>query len=288
VKAAINPQHIVLFHYFRRFLVEAAKAGIDVAPLKGAHLVTSVYPGDVDRGAMADVDFLVRPADLARAGALLEEMGFYRRHEEDAGHALHEVSYYFDVGPERHFMFEAHQYLFEPIRFPLDHEGIWRRSAASDFDGAPCRRLAAEDHYVHIVFHAVLERLAPLGKALRDLELLVRHGDTDPDLVVERAREWRTTRAVWLLTNLVGASAPELGLERIVRALAPPRAVSAALELIVPRGRTKTRLSPLHHRLQAAILWPMIFDSPLQVARLATTHPYARFWVENTRSKLGL
>ena len=136
------------------------------------------------------------------------------------------MSYYFDVGPERDFMFEAHLYLFEPIRFPLDYEGLWRRSAASDFDGAPCRRLAPEDHYVHIVFHAALERLDPSDKALQDLELLVRHGDVDLDLVMERAREWRTTRAVWLLTKLVDASAPELGLERIVRALAPPRAVT--------------------------------------------------------------
>ena len=287
MSAVINPQHVVLFHYFRRFLVEADKVGIDVAPLKGAHLLTSVYPGDVDRGVMSDVDFLVRPAQFAKAGALLEEMGFYRRHEEDAGHAAHEVSYYFDVAPGRHFMFEAHQHLFEPMRFPVDHEAIWRRSAASELDGAPCRRLAPEDHYVHIAFHAVLHRLMSLERTLRDLELLVRHGDADLDLVVERAREWRTTRAVWLVTKLVDASAPELGLARIALALAPPRAARAALELIVPQGRAETRLSHLHHRWQAALLWPIVFDSPLQVARLVATHPYARYWVGELRSKIG-
>jgi hypothetical protein len=288
MKSMVNPQHIVLFHHFRRFLVEAEKAKIDVAPLKGAHLVTSVYPSDVDRGVMSDVDFLVRPVHFAKAGALLEEMGFYRKHEEDAGHAMHEVSYYFDVGPERRFMFEAHQYLCEPVRFPLDHEGIWRRSAASDFDGVPCRRLAPEDHYAHIVLHGVLERLTHIGKVLQDLEMLVRHGNVDLNLVVERAREWRLTRAVWLLTRLVDASAPELGLAMVVRALAPPKAVRAALDFAVSKGRTETRFSHLHYSLQAAFIWSLILDSPLQVARLATTHPYARYCVGNVRSKLGI
>ncbi|MCK9462686.1 MAG: nucleotidyltransferase family protein [Proteobacteria bacterium] len=277
MSAAINPQHVVLFHHFRRFLVEAAKAGLDAAPLKGAHLVTSVYPADADRGVMADVDFLVRPEQFERAGSLLEGLGFYRKPLEEAGRATHERAYYLDVGGGRHIMFEAHRHLFDPVRFPLDHEGLWRRSAASEFDGAPCRRLAPEDHYVHIVFHDTLHRLTSLGRTLRDLELLARHGDADLDLIIYRAREWRLTRAVWLLTKRVDASAPELGLSRIVRELAPARSVRAALELVVPEGRTETRLSRLHHRLQAALLWPLILDSPLQAARLAITHPYVRY-----------
>jgi hypothetical protein len=276
----------MLFHHFRRFLVEAGKAEIDVAPIKGAHLVTSVYPDDVDRGVMADVDFFVRPEHYAKACALLEEMGFYRRPEETAQQPMHEASYY--VGNEHHIMFEPHQYFFEPQRFPLDHEAVWRRSAVSDFDGAPCRRLAPEDHYVQIIFHETVHCLISIERAVRDLEMLVRHGDLNLDLVVERAREWRLTRAVWLLTRLVDASGPELGLSRIVRELAPPRSVQAALEFIVPLGLTETRFSHLHHRWQAALLWPLIFDSPLQVVRLAMTHPYARYCVGNVRSKLGI
>ena len=277
MNTAINPQHVVLFHHFRRFLVEAGKAGLDVAPLKGAHLVTSVYPADVDRGVMADVDFLVRPEHYAKACAILEEMGFYRSPEETAQQPVHEASYYLDVGNGHHVMFEPHRYFFEPQRFPLDHEAVWRRSAASDFDGAPCRRLSPEDHYVQIVFHETVHCLISLERTVRDLELLVRHGDVDRDLIIYRAREWRLTRAVWLLTKRVDASAPELGLSRIVRELAPPRSVQAALDFAVPIICKEARFSYFRHRLKAAVLWPLIFDSPLQVARLAMTHPYVRF-----------
>jgi hypothetical protein len=74
-----NPQHIILFHHFRRLLEAAANEGIDVVPLKGAHLLTSVYPDDEDRGVMSDVDFLVRKQDWTRTLELMIELGFERR-----------------------------------------------------------------------------------------------------------------------------------------------------------------------------------------------------------------
>ena len=273
---ACNPQHIILLHHFRRFLEKAHEAGIDAAPLKGAHLVSGVYPADVDRGMMADVDFLVRPEHFAGARRILEELGFYRE-AKPPSHPTHEESLYLDITADRRIMFEVHEYLFHPARFPIDHEAIWRRSTASDFDGAPCRRLAPEDNYAHIAFHATVHRLMSLKRALADLEFMLRRGNVDPELVVERAREWRVTRAVWLLTRLLDADCPDLELAAMIGELAPPPPVGAALDFLVPRGGDRTRLSRLHHRAQAALLWPLVFDSPLQLARLVVNHPCVRY-----------
>ena len=75
----INPQYVVLFHHFRHFLKEASEKKIDVAPLKGAHLLTAVYGNDKDRDMLADVDFLVRPSEWDPVTKLLLNMGFERR-----------------------------------------------------------------------------------------------------------------------------------------------------------------------------------------------------------------
>ncbi|MCP4600035.1 MAG: nucleotidyltransferase family protein [Proteobacteria bacterium] len=280
-----NPQYVVLFHHFRRFLTAAADVGIDVAPLKGAHLLTSIYPNDEDRGMLADVDFLVRPEHFEKAGELLEELGFYHGEEHFPEVSQHEAAYYFDIDDDRSIMFEVHCFLFDPIRFPIDHNGLWARSERSDFEGIPCRRLAPEDHFVHIAFHAGLHRLMILERTLRDIELLVRNGRLDLDAVVTRAREWKTTRVVWLILKLVDKACPDLGLGSFARRLAPALPIRTALGLLVPDGSTSTRLSGMHHRLQAGLLWMWIFDSPVQVARFVVTHPFARQVVAKTFPK---
>ena len=66
-----DPHQILLFHHLRRVFVAAHERGIDMAPLKGAHLVTSVYPDDEDRGHLADVDFLTRERDWERICGLM-------------------------------------------------------------------------------------------------------------------------------------------------------------------------------------------------------------------------
>jgi hypothetical protein len=268
-----NFQHVVLFHHFRLLLERAAKAGIDVAPIKGAHLVTSVYPPDEDRGMMADVDFLVRPAQWDAALRLVREEGFEPRTGELREAQIHEVGFHIDVGAGRPALFEAHRFLLDPRRFPLDHQGIWLRSAASDFDGVPCRRLAGEDHVCFGAVHEVMHRLTGMPRTLRDLELLLDRGGADPMLVARIAREWRVTRIVWLFLDLLDRDHPDLGLATACAALAPPSPVRQALRRLVPDA--EARLWNLGYRQRAAVLWPPLFDSPALLARYLAFHPSA-------------
>ena len=267
-----NPQHIVLFHHFRRVLEAAARENIAIAPLKGAHLLTSVYPPDRDRGMMSDVDFLVKPADYLRTVALMETLGFTRRdHFADEGQ-LFEMGFYYDLGEGRQILFELHRYLFEHDRFPLDHESIWDRAVPSDFEGVPCLRLSAEDHFCHIALHTVLHRLAGLERSVDDLRLLVESGTLRLEEVVERAREWRVTRSVWFFLDYLAEICPEQHLENHATAIEPPKPIVVWFRML-GKERTREWLARTHHRVQAAVIWPFMFDSPVQVARFVTGHP---------------
>jgi hypothetical protein len=279
-------RYVLLFHHFRKILEAAAGEGIDVAPLKGAHLLAAVYPPGEAARPISDVDFLVRAADWGRALALLRRLGLRPR---DVGYdetRMHEAGFYLDreVDPGRgggggsgvSALFEVHRALFEPRRYPIDHEAIWRRSRPGELEGAPCRLLAAEDHLVHAALHAAVHRLAQLPSAIRDVEMLLRRGGARGETVVERAREWRATRAVWLVLDRLDARAPDLHLAPLARAreLAPPWAVRAALRVLVPRDEPAPLLAGLHHRLRAAVLWPLLFDSPAALARFVSGHPW--------------
>lgn len=272
---AVNPQHVVLFHHFRLFLEAAAKEGIDVAPLKGAHLLTSVYPEGEDRGMLSDVDFLVTPAHFGRAVGILERMGWRRR---DMGSfdesTTHEVGLVRPIDDARSILFEVHRYLIDPRRLPIDHDAIWRRSSSGEFDGAPCRRLANEDHFVFVALHSALHRLDPLTQALQDLERILHNGSVDLDLIARVAMDWHVTRIVWLFLILLDVRHPDSNIVRTARLIEPDLPVRVALGTLVPNG-ISTRLARLDYSLQAALLFPWLLDGPRPVLR------FARYYAES-------
>ena len=257
--AKINPQNVILLHHFRRFLQAAAGRGIDVAPLKGAHMLTSVYPPGEDR-PMMDVDFLVRPGQFEAACELLAEQGFSRILYR--GRAVTERRNYEAFFTRRagdvEVIIEPHRHLVQPARHPIDHDALWARSTPSELDGEPCRRLAAEDHLLHAVIHLMTHRFLAPDRALRDLELLVR-GGVDLSLVEARARRWRCRRATWLTLTLLQHQAPDLDLAAVAARLKPPALVRAALQALVLPGEGFV-LRGLNIRGGQAVLWPLLLD----------------------------
>lgn len=265
----MTPQHIVLMHHFRELLRAAAGIGVDIAPLKGAHLITSVYSGAEDRGVMSDVDFLVRERDWDRIGSLLEELGFMKQ----ARHHRHEAAYHFSLANGRRILFEAHRSLFDPKRIAVDHDALWRRASPSTCEGQPCLRLAPEDHFCHIALHSMIHRFSNLDRALRDLERVVLAGG--PRLIeriADRAEEWHMTRVAWaMLRRLTGR--PGISVDpRLLARWSPPPLVRTAVVLLMDRG---VKLAPMstRYRLQAAVTWPLFVDRIPDLARMVLHHP---------------
>ena len=266
----VDPQHVVLFHHFRRFLEEAAREGIGVAPLKGAHLLTSVYPAGEDRGMLSDVDFLVRPGEFARAGALLSRMGFARapwpKGRIATEEVFYEAGYTLDVDGGRHILFELHRHLIQPARHPIDDAAMWRRSSPSTFEGAPCRRLAQDDHFLHAIVHLLTHQFVSPQRSLRDLELLLRSGQVDLGTVARRAREWECARATWICLGLLRARCPELVAPRTLDELSPPLPSRRVARFLVP-DEGGFRWSGLGDRAREAVLWPWLLDGPRPALR---------------------
>ena len=124
-----------------------------------------------------------------------------------------------------------------------------------------------------VAFHALIHRLDQLPRTTRDLELLLRDDPLSADRIADRARQWRITRIAWRFLELLTRTDPGLCPSSTVASLAPPRIVRAAIRALVPDGET-TRLHRLNHRVQAALLWPILFDSPLMTARFAAVPEY--------------
>ena len=250
-------------------------------PLKGAHLISSVYPEGEDRGRLGDVDFLVRPESFGEVDALLIHQGFRREVLEPYQTEKHEASYVLDVGSQNLIAFEVHRAL---SRFPLDQEGIWGRARPGVFDGVPCLYLSAEDTYVYLVLHELFHRFSGLSRTVRDLTMLLRYQSVDTVQVISRAREWRLTRAVWTLSRLVGQTDASLGLDEMLRELRPDALTRKVIEYLVPDEHA-TRLFKLHHRLQALLLWTWLLDRKTQLIRRAITHPYLQYLSERVAKR---
>ncbi len=279
-----DPGRILQLHHFRLFLERAAQAGIEVAPLKGAHLVTAVYGDEEDRGPMCDVDFLVRPADFERACGLLASMGFTRTtcaERPVTQEVFHEAGFVLDAGGGR-ILLEPHRYLAQPARHPIDYDALWRRSVASELDGAPCRRLAPEDYLLHGVVHLVTHQFVDPGRDLRDIEKLIARG-ADLGIASRRAREWECATAAWLALSILRERSALFGLDRFEDASVGARARRRVLRFLVPDDRG-FRYPELGLRARQALLLPWLLDGS---ALLRFAASYASLRARDLSSRLA-
>ena len=273
-----NPQYIVLFHHFRLFVEAAAKEGIDVALLKGAHLLTSVYPEGEDRGMLADVDFLVREKDFEKTCALLQKEGFERRQvpgREISVSKAEDAGFYLRLSDDKRILFEVHRHLEQTARHPVNYKELWSRARISQFDGVPCMRLAAEDHFLHIAMHMMTDRFTEPQRSLRDLELLVREGEVDLSVVADRAKEWQCRRATYLALTLLKQKCTDLKLDSSIEDLAPPVIVRTVLGHLVP-DESGFIFARAGLRKEQAILWPPLTDGLIPLMRYGMFYFYLR------------
>lgn len=80
-----------LLHIARFRQVVDALADLPVCPLKGIHLLATVYAGDPEHRVMSDLDLLVRPGDAPEATARLERAP-HELTETTLSKALHETA----------------------------------------------------------------------------------------------------------------------------------------------------------------------------------------------------
>ena len=133
-----------LLHELGVILRTLRAADVPVIPLKGACLAEAVY-GDIALRPMADLDLLVKPADLPRALEALRQLGYESDQPFDPGAQQAE---FHDMPPMRKagcVLVELHWTLVTPrcnARIgQAELEGIWSRAVAATVAGEPARLL---------------------------------------------------------------------------------------------------------------------------------------------------
>lgn len=255
-----------------RKLLDALRAqDIPVLPVKGPVLAAAAY-GDVTiRGASADLDLVVRKADLAQAVRCLEAIGYRRVEpsidEYDDEQWESEAHLFPDDGG---VMVELHTDLIGSFHTtPLELDSVLARATECDLFGAPVRLLAPEDLLLYLALHASRHFWSRL-LWICDLGALIRTTPLDWDMVAERAAaihaRKRLAVGLALAARLTGTAVPEplikvngvpalvaLALDRMERTSRGVRQTGLAMRLLHEvAGRETVRQRQVYLRKQIA------------------------------------
>jgi hypothetical protein len=153
------------------------RADIAAVLLKGPSLAERLY-GSAALRVSRDLDLLVSARDGSRAEAVLAEIGFEPGEADD----------YHRPWRRQGAMLELHYDVENPLAYDFDVAGAMRHGVEAEFQGEPCRQLAAGDELLYLCLHAVRHRFERLSLVL-DLELAF---EKLPASFVE----WRSRREV--------------------------------------------------------------------------------------------
>ena len=203
-----------------------ADSGVPAMLLKGAALVSSVYPDPALR-PMDDLDILVPAGRIREAQSVLEQQG-YRAWgaslERDDDHRLAEFIHHFPlISPTGRVFVELHQHVVEGSP-DFDVGAFWERAVRAR-EGADRPSLllpAPEDLFLHVAIHFADDRIrrrrAALGQ-LADLAWIADRWLIDWATIVERARRYgqrdRLFLAMLALQRILGPVAPEWLIETL-------------------------------------------------------------------------
>jgi hypothetical protein len=194
-------------------------AGVDCLPVKGIVLARTLY-GSLALRACADLDVLVRPADLGTARAALRALGFGHAAAppfEALHHPFHDPQY-FRPAPGGHVCLELHHALWSARHFGAA-DGLWDRRVPVRLGDVEVGMLSTEDTLLHLAVHRARSPLRL--RHLCDVAELVRRDwatlDWDRAIAGARAIGARTTlhSTLVLAGDLLGAPAPPDVLPRL-------------------------------------------------------------------------
>ncbi|MFO1431044.1 MAG: nucleotidyltransferase family protein [Candidatus Competibacteraceae bacterium] len=279
----------LLYHELRQILSACEQEGIPVILLKGSYLAKQVYPEPGLR-PMRDMDLMVRPWDLARAGAVSEKLGYALNHPyniEVETAVSRDIPTYKKRGV---FGIEWHWRLSDPgdpLTFEPDE--LWERAVPMRVEGVSCFGLAPEDLLLHLAFHLAGHHLCSVPlRFLVDIDIVLGADSQrlDWQVLIDRARRWHWERCVYLTLRLAtecfGTPLPERVLTTLVPEPVEDEVMGWAYEQLfagpVPKPQRMTtnlvqvwKQPGLVQRLR--LLWAKVFTSPLAMSREFGVHP---------------
>lgn len=276
--------------------------GIDTLAVKGPLLADILYGSPAARGAVADLDLVVRRRDFHRAVDVLRAAGYERReHFHDAhDHQWEEEANLFPPGNQP-WRIELHSVLGAERGFAsLDVDAVIARSRVRTFAGASLRTPAPEDNLLYLCVHGSQHMWGRLQWVVDVGALIGAQPPLDWSEVWRRAEAIQARRRValglHLAGSLIGAPVPrELTTDRALPRL--ERYVAAHMDTVT-RGVDPSRLLVFRSTLAVqetarqqmsyllAVLRPNSIDRASAPARLAWLARPARVMASIIRRRL--
>jgi hypothetical protein len=186
-------RNTVLTERWAEVVALLAGEGLEVITHKGMALIRTVYP-DIGLRPMADIDLLIRPADLPTVKRTLRAVGYRTPGEAmEAQEAFRSYLHFVRDATVIDLHWElAHYTRFEGI-LHVDHEGLWKRACRMQAGGAQGLMLSPEDQLLHLALHVTLG--SEFGRLIwyTDLDAVLRRFGPalDWERAVEEATRWR-------------------------------------------------------------------------------------------------
>jgi len=258
----------LLYDRLSRLSIVLDGAGVPFIVLKGAALAPLLYEAPEHR-PMVDVDILIRRGDWPRARVALLEHRYKLPSEREEAYWL--ANYFnFSVGsPDpRPASFDVHWSLGQEIRFRVDEEGLWTRSATIVSEGRTLRRLGNEDLLLGLILHLAYHYFDARLLWLHDIHLLCGRLPIDWEAASRRAELWGMRTIFALGLGYV---------EKVFPGSIPPRALGANALGAFRRGVLAPLRSPEPGRLFRGddvragqiVQGLVVMDSPMTMARFS-------------------
>ena len=217
-------RNALLYHDLAQVVTNLQQHGLRVAVLKGAHLAALIYP-HIGLRPMADMDLLVAKGELAKAAAVLSDMGYTTDRSQGIEARCQVSQHLAPFSQPPHPRIELHWTIASPtLPFQIDMAGIQARLRPATIAGVATRVLAPEDLLIHLCTHAAGHTPVPFCHGFRtfcDLASVLRqHRDAlDWSAIQARAVEWRASLGVYVALRLAGelvqAEVPSAALESL-------------------------------------------------------------------------
>jgi hypothetical protein len=164
--------------HLARLLTELKAVGIPVMLIKGRGLAERLYDDPAER-LSTDIDLLVHPADLKRAGDVLEKAD-YQPYKPNLFRARHFHIPYFCPKPGGTSVVELHWDLtFRDARVRFDTGSWWDRAVATNLRSGTVLIPPREEELVYVAYHALNRGTI----TIRDLADISRLRDHDSDRI---------------------------------------------------------------------------------------------------------
>jgi hypothetical protein len=212
-------RNMCLYHELTGVLEALHRSSIPAMPIKGAYLAERVY-GNVGIRTMADVDLLVKKADVPRAQEVVAEMNF--KIGLRGGGGFFGTQEWVGASPGQGggsgWCLEVHWW--DVLQTRVDIEGLWGRARLATLAGAPIWEMCPEDLLLHVCVHSCRHVFDFGIRPICDVAEIIRcYQDLDWSSLQQRARQWAADRCLyihlWLAKELLSAPVPEGRLEAL-------------------------------------------------------------------------